>query len=473
VLTLQKPAASVLPPLPSSKNRSTLSLLQMSGPQALDISLQHVRDWENSIDLNRLSTLQSLSLDFCAFDNSAVAALRHCAEHGAQLTSLRLVRDVINARVDANAHSSDAFLTHFVAQDRLLAFGKSPLDAVSESMLTTLANWFRHTTRLESLWFSDHIGNLAFGEPPASELLAAASLLDAAIRCTTLHSISMDGMWRSVPCDLVFSTVISALDASAPTLRTISFASVGLAATQTMQLLRCVSAAHMSPKLEDLDISSCRFDASALAPLEALLVSPHCRLTRLRMLVLRIDTCGDIVAPLFDAFGRSSSLRSLEMSRNKNIAPKACMLRSGEIDALMRFLMTPSFARLTCFHFGDFPQADAESVAAAAERERIVAALDRSARLVHANLTPLLPQWMLRLITNRNRSGAWTLSAIRTRALELCVALAPLDWPIYVMLDILDLDAMCCLRATPQSTKVAVIETVKRAVRQKQHKSSQ
>jgi hypothetical protein len=426
---------------------------------AFDVQFQAVRDWQREIDLSTLSLLRALALDFCSFDSAAVDALNHCAAHMTRLTSLRLIRDVIDSRVDANAHSSDAFLTHFVAQDRLVAFGKSPVEAVSATMLRTLIDWFRHTTCLASLWFSDHIGNLGLGVPQADELASTSALLDAAIRCTTLHSLSMEGMWRSLPYDRVFSCVSAALDATAAPLRSLSFASVGLSAPQTAEVLQRVY--RLASTLEDLDISSCRFDSRSLEPLEALVVSPHRRLTRLRLLTLRLDTRNGIVAPLFDVFGRSSSLRSIQLSRHKTIASQACTLRCGEFDALLRYLSTPSFARLTCLQFIDFPQAAAKSAAAAAERAHVAAALDRNARLLSVNLKPLLPSSMVADTVRRNNAGAWSQPAIRARTMELCTALAPLDWPIYVTLDVLD--AIAPLDATPQSTKIAVIEIVKRA----------
>lgn len=407
----------------------------------------------------RFSLLESLTFDHCTFGDDLVAELQRCAAHSTTLTSLRLLRDVINGYVYANARSSDDFLSHFVAHDRLLRFSKSPLDAVSETMRDTLVNWFQHTTCLRSIGFSDHIGNLGLGTPTQAELHSASSLCDAAIRCTTLHALSLDGMWRSLPCDAVFSTVVAAFDTTAAELRSLSFSSTGLDAEKTTQLLQCLSQRFLST-LEDLDISSCRCDADALNALETIVLQ-HRRLTRLRMLTLRFDTRGSgIVAPLFDMFGRSSALRSIELSRHKNSLSKACALRSVEIDALQRFLLTPSFARLQVLHFGDFPQADAASAAAAAERLRIVAALDRSARLVSVKMAPLISVAMLQHIVTRNKSGAWSQPTIRARVSELCFALATLDLPIYVMLDILD--AIDPLSATPATAKISAIEIVKR-----------
>jgi hypothetical protein len=337
-----------------------------------------------------------------------------------------------------------------------LSFTKTPFQAVSPRLHQMLLAWFSCTTRLTHFAIADHLGNFG-GQTNFPSEAAKCSLLAQAVRCTTMRSLSMD-LAFSLSSTIVFDGVCSALNSGQASSRLceLDIANCGLPTVRVLQFTQALSQLPIAR----LDLSKNSIDDEILTCIGSMR-----RLKSLRLLSVKLASHPATLDSLFEFVATSRTLESVAVSLHKSLSQRRFMFDASQLAKIVAILCSPIATRLQSFTCKGFALADDDALVGF--RDNIDAAIADNHTLVHLDMYPLLsatPTNRQIGVFTRNRFAQW--ESTRNRIAKIAFAMAELDLPAYVLLEIIDaIDAFFFTRHGP---KIACLVLVKRAWMQKQ-----
>jgi hypothetical protein len=407
---------------------------------------------DDAVVLAQLSDLSatSLTFDMVRFSRASMTAACNASRTHTAVTQLTLLRDIYGEQHDVV--SSDRLVAAFVAEDRLSSFTKSPFQSVSPHLHGLLLTWLSQTTQLTHFGVADHLANFG-GSTNFPSTAAKSALLTAAIRCTTMRALTLD--LASTFTTTVFDDVCAAL-ATNTHLSELDFANCGLSSAQSLRLAQSLS---QSMAVTRLDLSKCSLDPDTVCCISSLR-----RLKGLRCLSAKFASHPATIDALLDAVASSRCLESVAISLHKSLPLRRFLFDDRQLARIVDIVQSPIATRLETFSCHGFSMANDD--ARADFRQRIEAAIGENHSLLALDLSPLLPATpsnRLIGVVTRNRFAKW--SNRKWNIAAIAFAMAELDLPAYVLLEIIDsIDAFTFTR---HGCKIACLILVKNAWRRK------
>jgi hypothetical protein len=405
---------------------------------------------DDAVVLAQLSdvSVASLTFDMVRFSRASMMAVCTASRTHTAVTKLTLLRDIYGEQHDVV--SSDRLVAAFAAEDRLSSFTKSPFQSVSPHLHGLLLTWLSQTTQLTHFGVADHLANFG-GSTNFPSIAAKSALLTAAIRCTTMRALTLD--LASTFTTTVFDDVCAAL-ATNTHLSELDFANCGLSSSQSLRL-----AQSLSQLVTVIDLSKCCLDAEFVCCISSLR-----RLKLLRCLSAKFVSHPATIDALLDLVASSRCLESVAISLHKSLPLRRFLFDDRQLARIIDIVQSPIATRLETFSCHGFSMANDD--ARADFRQRIEAAVGENHSLLALDLSPLLPATpsnRLIGVVTRNRFAKW--SNRKWNIAAIAFAMAELDLPAYVLLEIID--SIEAFTFTRHGCKIACLILVKNAWRRK------